>query len=84
MRNPLVVPVAEQIPEAGRNRQPRLPQLDLLQRNRLLDLSAEAQPLPYPLRGLLELSLRRRLVLISPPPVLEPSLSRYQCTPFIR
>ena len=54
--------------------QPRRPQLDLLQRHRLLDLAAEPEALADPFRRLAQLRRRRRLVLIPPPPMLEPPL----------
>ena len=73
MRNPLVVIVAEQIPESARSLQPRRPQLDRVQRHRLLRLPAEPKPLPDPASGLPKLLPGGHLILVPPPPVLEPS-----------
>jgi hypothetical protein len=76
VRDPLVALVREEVAEAPRRLQPRRPQLDRLQRHRLLDLAAEAEPLPNALRRRSQLLARRLLILVSPAPVLE--ASRYQ------
>jgi len=96
-RNPLIAIIGKQIPKLSRHLQPRRPKLNLLQRNRRLRLPAKPQPLSNPGSSLPKLPLRRRLILITPPPVLKPSLRAhkqftkatlrgrpYQCTPFIR
>ncbi len=84
MSDPLVAIVREQIPEL-----PSAPstetsrKLNLLERNRLLGLAPKPQPLPDPDGGPPELDPRRRLVLVSPAPVLE-ATALYQWTPFIK
>ena len=85
VRDALVAPVAEQARERPGRLQPRAAELDLLQPDRLRDRgAAEAEALRGRGGGRLQLRPRGPLVLIPPPPVLEPSLGPYQCTPFIR
>ena len=74
MGHPLVVVIRKEIPERARGFQPRAPQLNLLQRHRLLQLPAETKPLPDTACSLLKLLARGRLILIPPPPVLKPPL----------
>ena len=72
VRDPLVLLVAVEVPESARRLQPRRADLDLLERQRLLDLAPEPEPIPDPGRRLLQLRPRRRLVLVAPAPVLQP------------
>ena len=77
----LVAPIGEEVPELLRHPQPWDPKLHLLQRDRRLRPTPEPKPLPDPDGSLAQLGIGGRLVLVTPPPVLEPP---YQCTPFIR
>ncbi len=79
-RGPLVLVVGEQVAEPVRLLQPRLAQLDRVQRHRRLRLAAEPEPLPNPSGSLAQLLLRGRLILVPPPPVLQPSLGTHKLT----
>jgi hypothetical protein len=83
MRDALVAVLAEDGPEGGRGGEAGLWQLDRRQGYGLLHLGGpEAEALPDPPGGSLELSRRGLLVLVAPAPVLAPA--RYQWTPRIR
>ena len=73
-RDPLVLPLREQIPKRRRRLQPRLAHLHRIERNSLLRRLPEPKPRPDPGRSLLQLFPRGRLILVPPPPVLEPPL----------
>jgi hypothetical protein len=83
VRDAVVAVDREQVAELARRRQPRLGQLDLIERDGLLDLiDLEPEPLVNRTRDPLERPAVGLLVLVSPAPVLE--AAGYQWTPRIR
>src|SRR5262249_35684428 len=73
VRRPLVLLVGEQVAECRGPLQPPPAPLDLLQRNRLLDLTPKPEVSPDPFPGLAHLRRAQRLILVPPPPVLQPT-----------
>jgi hypothetical protein len=89
MRDAVVAVLADDLGQRCRRLEPRLGQLDRLQRDRLLNpIAAEAEPLTDPRRRGLEVGAAERAVLVAPAPVLSPpgggGRRAYQCTPFMR
>jgi hypothetical protein len=85
VRDAVVAVGRKQVAEIAGRLQPRLGQLDLLERDRLLDLvDLESEPLTDRRRYRFQRRPVRLLGLVPPPPVLEASRRLYQCTPRIR